>query len=340
MTNRKAVAIIAFSICVANAAQAQRVRAGRMVLLDSVVLESDQSRPLVRLAGVARHKDGRLVLADLSEANIRVHRPNGSLLHVFGRQGDGPGEFRAPASPVIDQIGRIHVVDLLLKRITVFSSGSMSEAPRLIRTIPVDRAVPSIMSFSMLTSGQYVISGTGAASKNVIFRLDSTGALIDASLPIGNYRRAQSPLFEDGVWRALTIPTVIAMGNDAVVALSTFDSLWTLNWKSAPRAERIPYEGYRIPTLPQAPLTSRESLRQWARSQMVTSVIGSDAVAALPFFSGTYNEGVHSDVMLKDRGGWTLVKSTPTVLLIVQDTVYSIRSVEDPIRLIRWRVQR
>ncbi len=81
---------------------------------EEIRIQSTDSVPGMLLAGVedlAVLPDGRIVTTHRREQVVRVFDPNGSLIKVVGRRGDGPGEFRS-----IRQVGyvgnRIWVEDL------------------------------------------------------------------------------------------------------------------------------------------------------------------------------------------------------------------------------------
>lgn len=89
-----------------------------------------------RIVGAITLSDGRIAVADMGSAQIRVFDPSGKHLISFGSEGDGPGEFRqviglhrlpADAIAVIDRLDRLHVFD---------SSGAYRETLR-IGTLPV-----------------------------------------------------------------------------------------------------------------------------------------------------------------------------------------------------------
>ncbi|MBL8961552.1 MAG: hypothetical protein JNJ98_16955, partial [Gemmatimonadetes bacterium] len=48
---------------------------------------------LAQVLGVARLRDGRVVIADGGSTELRVFAPDGSFLRSIGRKGLGPGEF-------------------------------------------------------------------------------------------------------------------------------------------------------------------------------------------------------------------------------------------------------
>lgn len=55
--------------------------------------------------------DGSLYVFDRQSGTISVVAPDGSLVRQFGRQGDGPGEFRNPGAMGVTRDGRVFVQD-------------------------------------------------------------------------------------------------------------------------------------------------------------------------------------------------------------------------------------
>jgi hypothetical protein len=62
-----------------------------------------------RVSGFAFDAAGRLYVSDFQDAVIVVFGPDGRPLARIGRNGDGPGEFRAPTGPVIGPGGALYV---------------------------------------------------------------------------------------------------------------------------------------------------------------------------------------------------------------------------------------
>jgi len=51
---------------------------------------------LFRVSSALRHEDGRIFVANAGTSEVRVYGSDGSHLYSFGREGDGPAEFRSP----------------------------------------------------------------------------------------------------------------------------------------------------------------------------------------------------------------------------------------------------
>ena len=114
--------------------------------------------------------DGRIVLADPGEARISLFSSEGKRAGTFGRRGEGPTEFQVPVNPRIDQWGRVHVVDIRTRRVSVFSVDG--DLYRSFRT-PADFQVTAFE----LADGGYWLAGVthGGGPGPSLLRLDSLG---------------------------------------------------------------------------------------------------------------------------------------------------------------------
>ncbi len=103
----------------------------------------------VRIVGLDVTHDGRLLVLDAGTQNLRVYDLQGALLATIGREGEGPGEFRAPGS--MQLIGDTVVVwDWRLKRLSYFLlDGSFLET----RVVPELRTVWALRALSVRGSG-------------------------------------------------------------------------------------------------------------------------------------------------------------------------------------------
>lgn len=100
--------------------------------VDTITLE--ESADVINVWPVVRADPrGGFLVADGREAQFRRYGPRGELLAYFGRQGDGPSEFRVPAVAVRLASGEILAADLS-GRIVMFDSAA-SSVVRVIRTM-------------------------------------------------------------------------------------------------------------------------------------------------------------------------------------------------------------
>lgn len=90
-------------------------------LLDLGSVDGDGPEAFFRVTDLHRARNGRVFVADAGSAEVRVFSGDGSYLATWGREGDGPGEFRAPGAllpwPGSDTVG---VWDSRQRRLTLF----------------------------------------------------------------------------------------------------------------------------------------------------------------------------------------------------------------------------
>lgn len=87
-------------------------------LVGSAEVPFSNSRAIALLA------DGRTAcVVDSYEHRIRCVDPDGSVVGVFGREGEGPGEFEFPSDLVRGESGSVGVFDMGLGRFTIFEAG-------------------------------------------------------------------------------------------------------------------------------------------------------------------------------------------------------------------------
>lgn len=94
---------------------------GAEPMLDLGTLEGEGPEAFFRITDLHRAPDGRVFVADAGNTEVRIFSADGSHLATWGREGDGPGEFRAPGAllpwPAGDTMG---VWDSRQSRITLF----------------------------------------------------------------------------------------------------------------------------------------------------------------------------------------------------------------------------
>jgi hypothetical protein len=79
------------------------------------------------IAGLAFLPDGRIAVADLMTSNIRVYSGTGVFSHSFGRDGEGPGEFRRLSRLGVLDNGYLAVFDRGRFSIGVFTASGTLE---------------------------------------------------------------------------------------------------------------------------------------------------------------------------------------------------------------------
>jgi hypothetical protein len=67
--------------------------------------------------------EGRIHVLDGNALEVRVFGPDGAHIVTFGREGEGPGEFKQPWGFEVDSAGRIYVIDSGTNRYSIFGAG-------------------------------------------------------------------------------------------------------------------------------------------------------------------------------------------------------------------------
>ncbi|MEI2719998.1 MAG: hypothetical protein V9E87_07625 [Gemmatimonadales bacterium] len=107
------------------------------------------------LGDLAAGPDGSWWLLDTRNRVAAHFAPNGGPLGRLGRAGEGPGEFRTPTLIGVTASGDVAIIDIALRRLTVFSGDSANSAPRLFATPPL------VSSLMMGPDSGIVTLGTG-----------------------------------------------------------------------------------------------------------------------------------------------------------------------------------
>lgn len=292
----------------------------------TIVLQTPPSSPIVGLSGMDLAADGRLVVTDGSDASALLFSADGRLLKVLGRKGYGPGEFQIPLSPRFGPDGRIHVLDFRRHRISVFHpDGSLD------REIPL-RQLARVTGIQPERGGTYLVSAIRVpADPNTLFRLDRDGRVIKGFLPIGHHAPAgiRDPGMLEGLRRAVF--SVSDDGDSAYVALSTADSLWTLDTRSGTyRVTPVGVRGYIPPTAPRPGMLSLREVTEWGRSWTdAAMVISTRGTIVIPFVRGIHLQGDSSTLAVRRPDGtWASVDNPP--LLVRASHGYFV-GVEDPL---------
>ena len=278
----------------------------------TITLQAAPSSPIVNVSGVDLAADGKLVVTDGADASAQLFSADGRLLKILGRKGYGPGEFQIPLSPRFGADGRIHVLDFRENRISVFHpDGSLDREVRLHELMRVTGIEPE-------RGGTYLVSGIRTPTdSNTVFRLDRDGRVIRGFLPIRHHAPAgvRDPGMLDGLRRAVF--ALSADGDSAYVALSTADSLWTLDTRSGTyRVAPVGVRGYLPPVAPRPGMLSLREVTEWAKSWTdAAMVISTDGTIAIPFVRGTHLQGDSSILAVRRPDGtWANVDDAPLLV--------------------------
>lgn len=94
-----------------------------MPLLDLVETGEGEAHEFYQVRNATRLSDGSIVVANEGSNEVRLYAPDGTFAHAFGREGEGPGEFRRLTSVHAAPGDSLAAFDYWLARITVFRMG-------------------------------------------------------------------------------------------------------------------------------------------------------------------------------------------------------------------------
>lgn len=179
-------------------------------LLSLGAVDGPPERLFAGVGAVAVFEDGRLAIADRSN-QIRVFEPDGAYVGAFGREGDGPGEFRRVDGLWVLPNRSLVALDVVQWRVTVMADGDLDA------TFPVRPRGPNpSRARGFLANGDVVISERiydfpdigFLPQATVVRRVPLTTAAVDtvATLKGARFGRVQGtedmvgrPMFEPGV---------------------------------------------------------------------------------------------------------------------------------------------
>ena len=159
-----------------------RVDTARAVTIGAI--EGPEASVFGQVAGVVVGRDGRIYVADAQAKEVRIFSAGGEFLSRFGRDGEGPGEFRNISGLGRGPGGGIATLDPALGRVSIFGPDG-----EFIRSFRLHRPHVMISSGAPVRygrDGRYhdltkVSRGAGADSLAVI-RYDAEGVVDDTVL--------------------------------------------------------------------------------------------------------------------------------------------------------------
>jgi hypothetical protein len=288
-------------------------------LADTLTPEQPDSVPLGLISGIDFAPDGSFVLTDVRAGQVIRYAGDGRLLGRMGRHGFGPGEFQMPMFPVLDEAGRIHVLDLQQPRITVFTPDGL-----VVRTVSTSH-LGRIGDLEVLPGGEYLLAAWGSGSADLLFRTDSLGRVRASYVP-------HASLWPEGqrarpIWGNVRNASLSLARGEAFVVTSLSDSLWTVDLRTGgTRAQRITPPTYAPPVAPRGSLSAQGAFSRWADSWSATTLVRSSGRSTMVVFvRGILMRGDPAVAAYRGADGeWQGLTDVPIVLALRGDSVVSL----------------
>jgi hypothetical protein len=124
---------------------------------------ADDQTEFGQISGMTRDAAGRLYIADVQAAQVKVFAPDGSFRYAIGRKGAGPGELANPCCVAVDGQGRVWVRDGENARYSVYQPGDT--AASYVTQVRMQHSdVNRFATVSFEPSGDLIDIGTRADS--------------------------------------------------------------------------------------------------------------------------------------------------------------------------------
>ena len=282
------------------------------VLVDSLELEQPPNFPIVAIGSLDISARGEVLVTDPREARVSLFSPSGELRQVFGRRGEGAGEFEYPSHARFDERGDIHVVDMQRRLISIFSRSG--ELKRDIQLPP--GLFPNAME--VVEQGEYWVPGTMLSrgdGESVLFKLDTLGMVTAEYMPLANARPRGEQNHQD--WNSIRAASITMGERGPYLSFSLLDSVWAIDEASGNvRSWAIRPEGYTAASLPEKPIRGGPAMMAWLEaSQRATGIWGDDRYLLVAFATGIYHRAESSVASYRDVGGmWHTLLGTPVIL--------------------------
>jgi len=227
--------------------------------------------------------DGRIVVADRSASNIKLLRPDGTLLDTLGGPGEGPGEFQMLTHAGVGSRDSLYALDLQRGQITIYAPADPYERRRIL-TVPRDQGYLGLLY--VLPDGRLAgifgvrmqpEDGVTRPDPNAIRHIDNTGTPGDTLL-LDRSGQSAFVFGENGEFTAGAVPfsreTVTALGPDGRFYHGWTDSLHI-------EAHSLDGTSEPIASVPTDPVPVTEAARDSALNDLDEEV-RSMAASALP----------------------------------------------------------
>lgn len=257
------------------------------------------------IADVAVNENGKIAVADYKAGNVKVLSPDGSVAHILGEKGEGPGEFQQVGFVQWARGDSLYAYDLEASRLTVFSPDP--PYPRE-RTVSVSREdgmpvrVRVVGQSLTVEISRQVPPSDGSMRFRRVRRLSESGVPKDTlfSMP----RQGSVVVRSDGVFQFRPIPfgreSEIAVGPDNRLYAGWQDSLRVVAHGLNGGAEEI--VDVTTPHIPM-PQAARDSVLD----QIDNPDLRQAAASAMPDTKSAF-----TDLIVADNGQLWVQRSTKT----------------------------
>lgn len=152
-------------------------------LVEIGTMEGPEEYQLFRVSGALRLDDGRIAVANAGTHEIRFYDPEGRFLSAAGREGEGPGEFRAIRDLRRYRGDSLAVLDRRLQRLTLLGPDGTHVREATLHPAPVNPRLLGALEDGSFLVTTLMISVAGEQPQDLtvdVIRYDPLGALTDS----------------------------------------------------------------------------------------------------------------------------------------------------------------
>jgi len=135
--------------------------------VDTLQFEADDAYPIVSVKSIV-HWDSGYVITGAVQAHVQLYNYDGSFRGAFGREGDGPGEFRLITDADVTPEGQLVLADAKRRVISVVSAGGTLDYEIPIHGTRVEKV-------RAIGEGRYLVAAYEGVPGYSVYYTDSTG---------------------------------------------------------------------------------------------------------------------------------------------------------------------
>lgn len=300
-----------------------------------LTLEENDSVLIANVAAVALSPDGRILVVDASEGNVKLFDQAGALVSVLGRKGRGPGEFSLPQGISIGPSGQIAVADEgASASISYFGKDGDYRGRFLLG------GYHAAASFAWTSDSELVVAAlpNQQRTRSVILRMDTLGNVIESYLPMDfGPPPGMSP---SPYWASIRSVYVTVENDTAFVTNSLRNTLWTLDLLSGvTRSDSLDYSGYRPPVPPPETISSPSDIADWATSfDFVGKPVAAAGMVIIPLIREAEGKRQVTHLLRDQSGKWWANAGVERLVAGHGNTLLAIRGEPGNLSVIRYVV--
>lgn len=200
------------------------------VLSDYEVLIDFESQKLLQPAQVEMVGDERLIISDFGSFSLKKFDTQGTMLNEFGREGDGPGEFRSPTSLTVDG-DDVYVFDNQNQNFVRFSTDGEFVSS-------ITHEYDNLMFGSHTVKNGYLYSTKGGANNALLARFDQDGNRLESfGEPIGELSDDFGEIMQSSISQAENEEIPDALKNAGILTHAD-ETVW-MSMSGRPRIYQI-----------------------------------------------------------------------------------------------------